>query len=261
MEHIYTIIGEHCIQVQSQSKKIIDWIRRNFTIIPASPSTPHLRVRLHEGYGVPFVNYEVSIKQEENNQIVYRRSDYLIVVDSDYREASISVHNELALKHAFMNLYSSFLVHTQWGLLIHSSCVIEKDKAYLFAGHSGAGKSTAAKLSDPRELLSDEATIVKITPDTITVFDSPFRSELSRSGSMEKSSLAGIYLLNQASSNHMVTLSKSDGFLQLVNKVFYWSHSLEETVNILHLLLDLAKAVTICELHFQKNDTFWELIS
>lgn len=261
MEHIHTIIGEHYIQVQSQSNKIMDWIRRNFAIIPASPYTPHLRVRLHEGYGVPFVNYEVSIKQEENNQIVYRRSDYLIVVDSDYREASISVHNELALKHAFMNLYSSFLVHTQWGLLIHSSCVIENNKAYLFAGHSGAGKSTAAKLSDPRELLSDEASIVKITPDTITVFDSPFRSELSRSGTMEKSSLAGIYLLNQAASNHKVALSKSDGFLQLVDKVFYWAHSLEETVNILHMLLVLAKAVTIYELHFQKNDTFWELIS
>ncbi len=71
--------------------------------------------------------------------------------------------NEFALKHALMNLYSSFIVHHKWGLLIHSSCLKEGDKAFLFSGQSGAGKSTVVKLSHPRPILSDEATVVKIT--------------------------------------------------------------------------------------------------
>ena len=51
-----------------------------------------------------------------------------------------------------MNLYSSFIAYHNWGLLIHSSCVVNKGEAHIFSGHSGAGKSTAAKLSHPRDL-------------------------------------------------------------------------------------------------------------
>lgn len=124
-----------------------------------------------------FVDYNVE-SIENRNTIQYRRADYVIEVDREFKSATIQVYDELALKHAMMNLYSSFLVYHNWGLLIHSSCVIEKEKAHMFAGQSGAGKSTAAKLSFPRNLLSDEATLVKITPEKVTVFNSPFRSEL-----------------------------------------------------------------------------------
>ncbi|MBP1967041.1 hypothetical protein [Paenibacillus aceris] len=260
MERMYTTIGEHFIQILCDSAKIMNWIERNFQVVEPIKDQPDLFIQLTEGYGIPFVDYHVTITKE-SNLISFRRADYLIETSLDYQNSRISVHNELALKHALMNLYSSYLVYHRWGLLIHSSCTIDKDNAYMFAGHSGAGKSTVAKLSHPRELLSDEATIIKITPDQITVFDSPFRSELVRTGVKESSTLTGIYLLHQAIDNRIVPLTKSNGLLFLMNKVFYWSHSLEETRNILRLLQHVVNAVSISELHFQKNDTFWELIS
>jgi hypothetical protein len=260
MERIYTKIGEHFIQILCHSETILNWLQRNFAAAAEAKVKPDLFIQLTDGYGIPFVDYNVTITKETDS-LSFRRADYLIEVGLDYHNAKISVHNELALKHAMMNLYSSYLVYNKCGLLIHSSCVIDKGKAYLFAGHSGAGKSTAAKLSHPRELLSDEATIVKITSDQITVFNSPFRSELDRTGAEETSPLAGIYLLNQAIDNHIVPLNKSNGFLNLMDKVFYWSHSSEEIGSILQLLQHVVNAVSINELHFQKNDTFWELIS
>jgi hypothetical protein len=260
MEPIYTKIGEHLIVMVCHSNMFVNWIQTNFPTPASTKAGPDLLIHLTEGYGIPFVDYNVEIIKKTNT-ISFRRADYLIETDLDYRQAKVSVHNELALKHALMNLYSSYLVHHQWGLLVHSSCVIDKEKAYMFAGHSGAGKSTAAKLSSPRELLSDEAAVVKITPDQITVFNSPFRSELEGSVTKESSPLGSIYLLNQALQNKRVPLSKSNGFLHLIDKIFYWSHSPEETKKILGLLKNLADIVPIYELHFQKNKTFWELIS
>ncbi|WP_235550337.1 hypothetical protein [Paenibacillus sp. Soil750] len=260
MELIYTRIGEHTIEVQCQSTMILNWMCNNFLITQPPKVTPHIRLQLTDGYGEAFVDYEVKISTE-TNKICYRRADYFIEAEPDYRSATIAVYNELALKHAWMNLYSSYLVYVGWGLLIHSSCVIDHDKAYLFAGYSGAGKSTAAKLSYPRELLSDEATIVKITSSHVTVFDSPFRSELSRTGSKEVSPLAGIYLLKQARTNHVASLSQSDAFLHLMDKVFYWTHSPDETIRILQMLRQMVRSISISELQFQKNNTFWELIS
>jgi hypothetical protein len=261
METIYTRNGEHLIEMVCHSNTFVKWIQTNFPAADPSKAGPDLLIHLTEGYGIPFVDYNVEITKEADT-ISFRRADYLIEADLDYRQAKVSVHDELALKHALMNIYSSYLVYHQWGLLVHSSCVMDKGKAYMFAGHSGAGKSTAAKLSSPRELLSDEATVVKITPDQITVFNSPFRSELEGSSDVEGSSpLGNIYILNQAIQNKTVPLSRSNGFLHLIDKIFYWSHNPEETKKILGLLQNLANTVPIYELHFQKNNTFWELIS
>ena len=156
-------------------------------------------IQLIDSYGTPFTDYNVQITKEPT-KITYRRSDYLIEVDPAFKEATIYVHDELALKHALMNLYSSFINYHNWGLLVHSSCVIENGKAHIFSGQSGAGKSTAAKLSHPRELLSDEASILKITDQEVTVYNSPFNSELD-SSDLISAPLASIQLLHQSLQN------------------------------------------------------------
>lgn len=260
MEFMNTRIGEHEIQMVCHSDLLTNWIRRSFPAEAPTKDEPDLLIHLTAGYGIPFVDYDVLIAQEAGT-ISYRRADYLIAAEGDYRQAKVSVHNELALKHALMNLYSSYVVYHQWGLLIHSSCAVDRGKAHMFAGHSGAGKSTAAKLSQPRELLSDEATVVKITPDRITVFNSPFRSELEITGAAESIPLAGIHILYQSVRNQKIPLNKSNGLLNLMDKIFYWSHSPGETGNVLRLLQSLVHTVPVYELHFQKNNTFWELIS
>lgn len=252
-------IGEHLIKIEVHSVNLMNFFNRNFKTIKNGNLRPDILINIEEGYGVPFVDYGVAIIKE-SNFISFRRADYLIEVDSEYHNAKISVHNELALKHALMNLYSSFIVNHNWGLLIHSSCVIENGKAHIFAGKSGAGKSTAAKLSYPRDLLSDEATLVKITHDNITVYNSPFRSELETIGTENSSLLASIHVLLQALQNKKVRIRKSDALLTLMDKVFYWIHTPEETRKILQLLEILINTVPVYELHFQKNNKFWELI-
>ncbi|MFE5318344.1 hypothetical protein ACFQ88_06520 [Paenibacillus sp. NPDC056579] len=260
MEPILTTIGEYDIQIVCQSDSLMTWIQRNFPANVLAKAKPDLFIHLIEGYGVPFVDYNVEIVKTTSN-ISFHRADYLIETDLDYHHAKVSVHNELALKHALMNLFSSFLVRRQWGLIIHSSCVVEQGKAHIFAGHSGAGKSTAAKLSSPRELLSDEATLVKISPNEIVVYNSPFRSELDVTHAGAYCPLASIQLLKQSQTNSRTSMGKSSGLLHLMDKVFYWTQDPEETRTIMNLLAILAEAIPIYELRFQKNDTFWELMS
>lgn len=259
MKVIQTKIGDHFIQIISESG-YLHKLLLNFRTYHNKNRDADLIIKIRDGYGVPFQDYEVEIKKE-HNKILYSRADYLIEVDSEYTSATISVYDDLALKHALTNLYSSFIVHHNWGLLIHSSCALENGKAHMFAGHSGAGKSTAAKLSYPRNLLSDEATIVKITPNQVTVYNSPFRSELEAEPFEGNVKLASMQILYQALQNKRVRLEKSDALLHLMDKVFFWPQNQEETKTILRLITMLVKQVPVYELHFQKNNTFWELIS
>ncbi|OAS85163.1 MULTISPECIES: hypothetical protein [Metabacillus] len=254
-------IGEHLIFISSHSSTVMKMFNRNFFLIDDNINDkPDFSIHIIEGYGISFVDYHVSILKT-SGAISYKRADYLIEVDLEYKKSTISIHNDLALKHALMNLYSSFLVHNNWGILLHSSCVLENSGAHIFSGQSGAGKSTVAKLSYPRELLSDEATIIKITPEEVKVFDSPFRSELEGKCHSETHTLKSIQLLHQSVNNERTKLSKSTGLLQLMDKVFYWTNSPDETKRIFHLLNKLVNQVPVYDLHFQKNNSFWEMIS
>ncbi|MGM0874195.1 MAG: hypothetical protein ACQEWV_05235 [Bacillota bacterium] len=260
MEESKVKIGEHIFYIKNKSSLLREFFNKNFIPVSDEKQSINMKIEIVTGFGVPFLNYKVKITKS-HDRLSFQRADYLIEVDYDYTYAKIHVHNDLSLKHALMNLYSSFIVHHNWGILLHSACVLENGAAHIFSGQSGAGKSTAAKLSYPRELLSDEATIVKITTNEVTVFDSPFRSELASNKLDDSYSLKSIQLLHQSLQTNRTQLSKSTGLLHLIDKVFYWTDSAEETKRILRLLKTLVNQIDVYNLHFQKNNTFWERIS
>ncbi len=254
-------IGDHSFQIVCDCMQLMQLFNKNYlSITDDSCEIPDLTILVQGGFGVPFVDDEVKITREYNI-ITFTRADYVIEVDNEYRHAHIKVHDDLALKHALMNVYSSLIVYHNWGLLIHSSCVKENGQAHIFAGHSGSGKSTTALLSYPRELLSDEATIVKITPDEIMIMNSPFRSELETPYMEGYFPLSRIHMLYQAQQNCHIALKKSDAYIHLIDKIFFWTDHDHATKKILDLLNILVSRVPVYNLHFQKDHTFWELIS
>jgi hypothetical protein len=256
-------IAEHIIGFHTESKMVESYLVTQYGALFVDASedrSPDLFVMIAGGYGVAFVDYEVEVHSTDGT-IVFTRKDYRLEVDAKYHKACIAVHDELALKHAMLNLYSAFITFRGWGLLLHSSCLAEGEHAFLFAGQSGAGKSTVAALSVPRPILSDEATIVKLEEEGAWVFTSPFRSDTMYPDLPDPYQLNGIHLLRQAVYNKRSPLSKSSSIPELMNRVFYWAHDPEETKKVLRLCRKLLEQVPVYELAFQKNDTFWEEIS
>jgi len=86
----------------------------------------------------------------------------------DWREATVYLHRNnarFAIDNAAMLLYA-FATADQNTLLFHSSVTVLDGKAYMFLGHSGAGKSTHSrqwKAAFPEaELLNDDNPAVRI---------------------------------------------------------------------------------------------------
>ena len=137
-------IGEHVIKVVYQFE--ILFFLKNVLLLNSEPEQIDLVITITNSIDTPFTDYNVQITKKLT-KLTYQRSDYLIEVDQEYKEATLYVHNELAMKHALMNRIVLFINYQNWGLLVHSSCVIENGQAHISSGQSGAGKSTAAKLS------------------------------------------------------------------------------------------------------------------
>lgn len=212
-------------------------------------------------YGSMYDEGPVEI-EADGDTVVYSRKDYRMETSADYSSVRLQVFDDLALKHALINWYSAWLIHRREGLLVHSSCVVDGGKAWMFVGHSGAGKSTAAELSAPRPILSDEATLLLLDADgSVTIHDSPLRSENEERGEADASPLGGIHFLVQAEEVRREPVGKVEALIGLMDKVFYWKHSKPETAKMIAVCREVVQRVPAYELHFQKNDSFWEVIS
>ncbi|QGG55290.1 hypothetical protein NYE40_06720 [Paenibacillus sp. FSL W8-1187] len=212
-------------------------------------------------YGSMYDEGPVEI-EADGDTVVYSRKDYRMETSADYSSVKLQVFDDLALKHALINWYSAWLIHRREGLLVHSSCVVDGGKAWMFVGHSGAGKSTAAELSAPRPILSDEATLLLLDADGgVTIHDSPLRSENEERGEADASPLGGVHFLVQAEEVRREPVGKVEALIGLMDKVFYWKHSKPETAKMIAVCREVVQRVPAYELHFQKNDSFWEVIS
>ncbi|WP_406944817.1 hypothetical protein ACJA3J_17885 [Halobacillus sp. SY10] len=254
-------MGPHKAKVSFEE----DWVRGELLkgFIPSFPDSkyePDLIIVIVSGFGTSFKNYEVGIS-ETKRAYIYERADYRIVVDKNYKSSVLYIHDALSLKHALMNLYSAFIVNEGAGVLFHSSCVQEQERAFLFTGNSGAGKSTAAKLSAPRNILADEATIIHVKQDDIIAYPSPFRSEIPMGIEHTCLKVGGIQSLHQSLTNNKVLMESSEAIVHLMDKIFYWPATPEDHKKALQLLKTIVEQVPIYHLYFREDSTFWELIS
>lgn len=263
MYTLHTQVGRSSIVFQIQTTFLYNELSARFRSRESSGNNEQsdIQVEVYDFYGKPYDDGPVEM-EDNGKEYVYTRADYKLVTTPDYSIAQIYVHDDLALKHALINLYSAWLIHRRAGLLIHSSCVVEDNRAWMFAGPSGAGKSTVADLSIPRPILSDEATLLLFEPDgSVTIHDSPFRSEMEEACELPSSTLAGIHFLIQSQNVQRVGIRKGDAMIKLLDKVFYWEHNKLETAKMIALCKQAVESVPAYELHFQKNDTFWGVIS
>lgn len=143
----------------------------------------------------------------------------------DYRQASLTVtgsYRKLAIDNALMILFA--LSTASHGVaLFHSSTVTYADKAYMFLGVSGTGKSTHSSLwlkhIKGTELLNDDNPVVRVFDDGhVTVYGSPWSGKTPCYRNLSYP-LGGIVLLSQAPYNRIHRLSGIQAYVALVPSI------------------------------------------
>jgi hypothetical protein len=137
-------------------------------------------------------------------------------------------------------------------ILLHACGAVVSNRALVFAGHSGDGKTTLARLlaAEGLPLLSDERIGVRLTEDGFMAHGTPWPGE----GNVVSNAahrLAGLFVLRKAPRHGIEAPAVSPGAELLARAIvpFY----LPETVRrILELRSELASRVLVSELHFAK---------
>ena len=169
---------------------------------------------------------------------------------------------EILLENVLNSLFSSRCIHKGM-LLLHASAIIKNDKAVLFIGKSGAGKSTVAQLSGHNIIHDDVISIKYIGNRKFRINTIPFKEKyknLSFTGGID-----AVYNIVQSRKTFIREMSRQEQYMRFLSSLwnfneFKFGRYENDDLRILKYCKEIMAFFPVRELHFKKDKTFLELI-
>ncbi|MGC8833943.1 MAG: hypothetical protein ACP5R4_07785, partial [Armatimonadota bacterium] len=155
----------------------------------------------------------------------------------------------------------SFLSRHRRGVIIHACGVVDEGKGVLFAGVSGAGKSTMANIWKPTgaTLLSDDRIIVRRTDGKLRIYGTPWHGDANvcdpGNAPLEK-----VFFIVHADRNYAKPISPVDAASRLLVRCFppFWDK--EGMQFVTDFLAQVAEEVPCYELGFVPDQSVVEFV-
>jgi len=155
----------------------------------------------------------------------------------------------------------SLVLAEQRGFLLHASSLIRGGRAFIFAGPSGAGKTTISRLAREEDhLLTDEISCIRRCQDSWIAFGTPFAGELARSGENRQAPVEALYLLRHGRENYIEPLSTAAAVRSILRNVLFFAADPRLTDSLFDTICKFACDVQVCRLSFVPDARVWDLI-
>lgn len=146
------------------------------------------------------------------------------------------------------------------GVLLHSAGVADEEGAWIFFGHSGAGKTTISRLSRERgrRVLSDDINALHRDGERILVSKMPFAGDLGRTpGGFEPQPLRGIYRLEKGDDNRVSPLPAGRAVAALLSCAPFVNQDPHRADQLTSRLERLVSERPVGTLAFDLSGDFW----
>jgi hypothetical protein len=161
-----------------------------------------------------------------------------------------------------LRILHSLILAGEGGFLVHAASAVKNGRAFLFAGVSGAGKTTISRLA-PSDvaLLTDEISYVRPGRGGYEAFGTPFAGELARIGENLRAPLEAVYLLVQGPENKIEPVSEPEALQAFLRNVLFFAHDRELVERVFQIAFDFISRVPVYRLTFVPDAKVWELIA
>jgi hypothetical protein len=163
-------------------------------------------------------------------------------------------------------LLINYFARRKSGIFMHAVGIRDLDgRGFIFAGKSGRGKTTTAKVwfrYSRAMILNDDRMIVRKKDDKFFIYGSPWHGTFSDylASQMEEAPLSRIFLIRHADRNNLKRLDFSGAFGVLYPSLFpvFWSKAL--TNSIISFCLEMSKRVPCYSFGFKKDKSIVKFI-
>lgn len=224
--------------------------------------------------GQPVAEFEITLMpqaQDPDEDLAVRVTDSVVTMQrGDFRTEwdMTTGHGQItqapspyAIDSVLRIVYSLLLVE-RGGFLAHAASAIAGSNAYLFAGPSGAGKTTMCRLaSEAVQLLSDEISFVLPEGDDYRAFGTPFYGELARPGEPVAAPLAAMFVLRHAPENRITSLGRFEALHAVMRNILFFAKEPVWVQRVLAAAIRFVDGVPIKQMEFLPNPEIWKLVA
>jgi hypothetical protein len=190
----------------------------------------------------------------------FRRGDLLV---DRRRFAGDSIEAIYPLEYPLDELLMVHLLSQGRGVEVHGCGVLDaRGRAFVFAGQSGAGKSTIARLWAARAgvtVLSDERVVVRTDADRLMVYGTPWHGD-ALLASPARGELTGLFFLHHAAEHAAARTSGPLAVAQLMSCAFLPFYDREAAAHTLTAADRIVSATRCFDLRFAPDSSVIDLI-
>ena len=160
-----------------------------------------------------------------------------------------------------IRIVHSLVLAEQGEFLVHAASAIRNGSAFLFAGVSGAGKTTISRLAPAdATLLTDEISYVRKNGAGYEAHGTPFAGELARVGAHCSAPLRVLYLLRQGLENRIEEVPRGTAIQALLRNILFFAQDPKLVERVFAGACEFVDQVPVRQLTFRPEAAVWDLI-
>jgi hypothetical protein len=264
-ESVNIVIGGTGIEVISGDAGFLEMLHRQYADFVARDACPSIRLEIDVTAGpeaADAVDDDAELRvRREGNCWNLSRGDFEARYDPGIRRGVV---RQSANRHSIDSVIR--IIHTltlanDCGFLLHSASAIRNGRAFLFAGRSGAGKTTLSRHVPPDAcLLSDEVSYVRKSGAEFQAWGTPFTGELGTPGANRAAPIEALCFLRQAAENRLVAIGEPEALQLLLTNVLFFAHDAELVARVFDSAGEFVARTKAFRLEFTPGDRAWELV-
>jgi hypothetical protein len=190
------------------------------------------------------------------------RGDFHAEWDSASKSGSIRQSANPYSIDSILRIVHTLVLSKQGGFLVHAASAVRGGKAFVFAGVSGAGKTTIARLAPGNvTLLTDEISYVREQDGAYTAFGTPFTGELAKVGDNICAPIAALYLLAKGPRNRIEPIAHAEAGRALLANILFFAEDAELVKLVFASACEFVRRVPVYRLTFVPDARVWEMIA
>jgi hypothetical protein len=260
-------IGGMAIALRTQDPAFRQLLENRYTGFIKSPSNPQFEFDIDlfdndpsEPKGTTDADEDVRVSLE-GGQWLLQRGDFRARWDSRAGRGHIRQSRNPYAIDSVLRIVHTLILARQGGFLVHAASAIRGGRAFLFAGVSGAGKTTISRLApSDATLLTDEISYVRRQGDEYWACGTPFAGELARVGENLSAPLSTLFLLEKGPENRIEAVAPSEAVRLLMRNILFFAEDPELVSLVFRSACEFAEQVPVRRLIFVPHQRVWEMI-
>ncbi len=262
-DSIVVEIGGTAIALQTEDHSLQQLFKDRYAPFVTPSQRAHARFKLDLIEPPASIDQEqdLEVKLDGGGQWTLFRNDFQAQWDPRTGLGRIRQTSNPYSPDTVLRIVHSLILAREGGFLLHSASAVRDGCAFLFAGVSGAGKTTISRLA-PSDvtLLTDEISYVRRDGAGYRAFGTPFAGELSRPGKNVSAPITALFLLAKGPQNQIESVSAEEATRLLLRNILFFADDSELVNLVFQSACNFVERVPVRRLVFVPDEQVWETI-